>query len=103
MRLSGSLAVLAEVLARFIPSILAQNELRRAASLLVLGFGAGGVRLEPVVRLKCARPAALRPPAGFWYFFTTPMYAVSRQYAMTASGNIYIDITSNTYIKESHD
>jgi hypothetical protein len=55
------------------------------------------------VRLKCARPAALRPPAGFWYFFTTPMYAVSRQYAMTASGNIYIDITSNTYIKESHD
>ena len=103
MRLSGSLAVLAEVLARFIPSILAQNDLRRAASLSVLGFGAGGFRLEPVVRLKCARPAALRPPAGFWYFFTTPIYAVSRQYATMASGNIYSEITSNTHIEDTYD
>ena len=97
MRLLGSLAVSAEVFLAFMPDIRAQNDLRLPASALVLGLGAGGFRLAPVVRLKCARPAALRPPTGFWYFFTTPMYAVSRQYAMTASDNIYIEIISNTY------
>ena len=49
MRLFGSLAVLAEVLTFFIPSIRAQNDLRRAASFEVLGFGAGGFRFIPVL------------------------------------------------------
>ena len=64
MRLLGSLAVSAEVFLAFMPDIRAQNDLRLPASDLVLGLGAGGFRLEPVVRLKCARPAAFRPPAG---------------------------------------
>jgi hypothetical protein len=65
IRLFGSLAVLDEVFFAFIPDMRAQNDLRRAASLGVLGFGAGGLRLAPVVFLKYARPAALSPPAGF--------------------------------------
>ena len=43
MRLLGSLAVFELVFLAFIPDILAQNDLRRAASLSVLGFGAGGL------------------------------------------------------------
>lgn len=65
MREFGSFAVLVEVFTFFIPSMRAQNDLRRAASLGVLGVGAGGLRLAPVVRLKCARPAEFNPPAGF--------------------------------------
>lgn len=51
----------------------AQNDLRLAASLGVFGFGAGGFRLAPVVRLKYARPAAFSPPLGFCNFLVTPM------------------------------
>jgi len=43
MRLSGSLAVLADVNFFFMPSILAQNDFLRPASSLFLGFGAGGL------------------------------------------------------------
>jgi hypothetical protein len=42
MRLFGSFAVLELVFLAFIPDIRAQNDFRRAASLSVLGFGAGG-------------------------------------------------------------
>jgi hypothetical protein len=49
------------VLAFFIPVILAQNDLRLAASLSVLGFGAGGFKFIPCF-LAEARPFALRPP-----------------------------------------
>ena len=42
MRLFGSLAVFELVFLAFIPDILAQNDLRRAASFSVFGFGAGG-------------------------------------------------------------
>jgi len=42
MRLFGSLAVFADVSFFFMPVILLQKDLRRAASLSVLGFGAGG-------------------------------------------------------------
>jgi len=71
--LLGSLAVLEDVRLDFIPSILEQKDLRLAVSLGVLGLGAGGLRLAPVVRLKCALPAAFNPPLGFWYFLTTPI------------------------------
>jgi len=39
----------------------AQNDLRRAASFLVLGFGAGAFRLDPVAALYLARPLAVKP------------------------------------------
>jgi hypothetical protein len=42
IRLFGSLAVLLLVFFAFIPFILAQKDFRLAASLSVLGFGAGG-------------------------------------------------------------
>jgi len=51
IRLFGSLAVFALVRDRFIPSMRAQNDLRRPASAFVFGFGAGGFRLDPVVLL----------------------------------------------------
>jgi hypothetical protein len=60
----GSRAVLADVFLAFMPSILEQNDLRLPASAVVLGFGAGGFKLAPVVFLKCARPAAFNPPLG---------------------------------------
>jgi len=47
IRLLGSFAVLADVFTRFMPSIRAQNDLRRAASFGVFGLGAGGFRLSP--------------------------------------------------------
>jgi hypothetical protein len=65
MRLFGSLAVLLDVFLAFMPDIRAQKDFRLAASLGVFGSGAGGLRLAPVVFLKYARPAELRPPAGF--------------------------------------
>ena len=65
IRLLGSLAVLDEVFLAFMPDIRAQKEARRPASAFVFGFGAGGFKLAPVVRLKCARPAAFKPPDGF--------------------------------------
>ena len=42
MRLFGSFLAFSPVNLAFIPDIRAQNDLRRAASLSVLGFGAGG-------------------------------------------------------------
>jgi hypothetical protein len=50
--LLGSRAVLAEVFFAFIPDMRAQNDARRPASADVFGFGAGGFKLAPVVRLK---------------------------------------------------
>jgi hypothetical protein len=47
IRLFGSLAVLLLVFLAFIPFILAQKDFRLAASLSVLGFGAGGLRFIP--------------------------------------------------------
>ena len=44
-----------------IPDILAQKLFLRAASALVLGLGAGALRLLPVSRLYLARPFAVRP------------------------------------------
>jgi len=76
MRLLGSLAVLAEVSLDFIPDIRAQNDARLPASVFVFGLGAGGFKLLPSVRLKCARPAAFKPPLGFWYFLITPTSVV---------------------------
>ena len=43
------------------PLILAQNDLRLAASFSVLGLGAGAFRLDPVARLYLARPLAVKP------------------------------------------
>jgi hypothetical protein len=64
MRLFGSLAVLALVFLAFIPDILAQKDLRLAASLSVLGFGAGGLRFMPSAFAE-ALPLAFSPPFGF--------------------------------------
>ena len=64
IRLFGSRLVFSLVSFFFIPSIRAQKLLRRAASFLVFGFGAGGLRFIPS-RLAEARPLALRPPFGF--------------------------------------
>jgi hypothetical protein len=47
MRLFGSFAVLELVFLAFMPFILAQKDFRLAASLSVLGFGAGGLRFIP--------------------------------------------------------
>jgi hypothetical protein len=55
------LAVFAEVSLAFIPFIREQNDFRRAASFLVLGFGAGGFKFIPCF-FADARPLALRPP-----------------------------------------
>jgi len=43
------------------PEILAQNDLRIAASFLVFGFGAGAFKSEPVALLYFARPLAVSP------------------------------------------
>jgi hypothetical protein len=43
------------------PPIRAQNDFLRAASALVLGCGAGALRLLPVARLYLARPLAVNP------------------------------------------
>lgn len=43
------------------PDIRAQNDLRRAASFLDFGLGAGAFRLDPVAALYLARPLAVRP------------------------------------------
>ena len=43
------------------PAILAQNDFLRPASALVLGLGAGALRLLPVARLYLARPFAVNP------------------------------------------
>ncbi len=43
------------------PDILAQKDLRRAASFFVLGLGAGAFKLEPVSLLYFARPLAVSP------------------------------------------
>lgn len=50
--LLGSFAVLDDVFFAFMPDIRAQKEARRPASAFVFGFGAGGFKLAPVVRLK---------------------------------------------------
>ena len=47
MREFGSLAVLEEVSFAFMPFILAQKEVLRPASALLLGLGAGGFRCPP--------------------------------------------------------
>jgi hypothetical protein len=51
-----------------IPDILAQKDLRRAASLGVLGLGAGGLRpgFPGLAALYEALPLAFKPPAGFF-------------------------------------
>lgn len=59
MRLSGSLAVLAEVNFFFIPSIRAQNESR-----LLPPSGWGAFKFIPCFFAE-ARPLALSPPFGF--------------------------------------
>ena len=64
MRLLGSFAALDPVFLAFMPDILAQNDLRRAASFVVFGFGAGGFRFIPSA-LADARPLAFKPPLGF--------------------------------------
>jgi len=64
MRLLGSFAALDPVFLAFIPDILAQKDLRRAASFVVFGFGAGGFRFIPSA-LADARPLAFKPPLGF--------------------------------------
>lgn len=64
MRLLGSFAALDPVFLAFMPDILAQNDLRRAASFVVFGFGAGGFRFIPSA-LAEARPLAFKPPLGF--------------------------------------
>jgi len=43
------------------PSIRLQKERLRPLSAFVLGFGAGGLRLEPVSLLYLARPLAVSP------------------------------------------
>ena len=50
---------------RTTPDILAQNDFLRPASALVLGFGAGALRLLPVARLYLARPFAVKPAPAF--------------------------------------
>ena len=62
---------LSSFIAPGIPDILAQNDLRRAASFFVLGFGAGGFSpgLPGLARLYEARPLAFKPPAGFFPSF----------------------------------
>ena len=45
--------------------IRAQNDFLRAASALLLGFGAGALRLLPVARLYLARPLAVNPAPAF--------------------------------------
>jgi hypothetical protein len=64
MRLFGSLAVFELVFLARIPFIREQNDLRRAASLSVFGFGAGGFKFMPSF-LADARPLAFKPPFGF--------------------------------------
>lgn len=44
-----------------IPPILAQNDFLRPLSTLVLGFGAGALRLLPVFLLYLRRPLAVSP------------------------------------------
>ena len=44
-----------------IPDILAQKDLRRPASALVLGLGAGAFSFDPVALLYLALPLAVRP------------------------------------------
>ena len=68
MRLLGSFAALDPVFLAFIPDILAQKDLRRAASFVVFGFGAGGFRFIPSA-LADARPLAFKPPLGFFPSF----------------------------------
>jgi len=57
-----------------IPDILAQKDFLRPASVLVLGFGAGAFRFEPVSLLYLARPLAVSPApldtGNFSPFFT---------------------------------
>ena len=64
MRLLGSFAALDPVFLAFIPDILAQKDLRRAASFVVFGFGAGGFSpgLSGLAALYEARPLAFKPP-----------------------------------------
>ena len=64
MRLFGSFLVFSLVFLAFMPDILAQKDLRRAASFLVFGLGAGGFRFIPSA-LADARPLAFKPPLGF--------------------------------------
>ena len=63
MRLFGSLRVFSLVNFFFMPSILEQKLLRRAASFSVFGFGAGGFKFMPSA-LAEARPLAFKPPFG---------------------------------------
>lgn len=66
MRLFGSFLAFSPVSLDFIPSIRAQNDLRRAASFSVFGLGAGAFNpgLPGLALLYEARPLALRPPSG---------------------------------------
>ena len=67
MRESGSFAVLALVSLFFMPVIRLQKAIRRLADFGLLAASAaltGGLMSFPIAR-KLARPAALRPPAGF--------------------------------------
>ena len=69
MRLLGSLAVLEEVFTLFMPSILAQKDLRRAADFFdfaACSFLTGGFKLEPGCDFSYdLRPVSLRPPLEF--------------------------------------
>lgn len=65
--LLGSRAVFSLVNSRFIPSILAQNFLRLAASaglFFACSFDTGGLRFIPCA-LAEALPLAFKPPSGF--------------------------------------
>lgn len=66
MRLFGSFLVFSLVFLAFMPDILAQKDLRLAASLSVLGLGAGGLSpgLPGFALLYEARPFAFKPPFG---------------------------------------
>jgi hypothetical protein len=65
----GSRAVLEEVRLDFIPHIRLQKDLRLAADLgdfLASPALTGGLRFPPVALLYEARPAAFKPPLGFF-------------------------------------
>jgi len=66
MRENGSFAVFELVNFSFIPFILAQNDLRLAASFSFFGFGAGAFRLPSCILLYDALPFAFNPPFGFF-------------------------------------
>ena len=95
----------------FMPLILEQNDLRLAASFLVLGLGAGALRLEPVALLYAALPLAVSPApslvGSFSPFLTDNdgdflvLMALSHLLGFDSSGS-YLDVTRwRTYVSRA--